>query len=214
MPSFFRRLTCPLNRISPADAWAEWPSLRMHSSFQTARILDCRCQAATGRPCVSREPSWLRSLPPALRLVRVVSPLAPGFASAPDATEPETRPPARPRRTLALSDDRFADLLAFVEPRLDTSLSTQLMANVARLSASYFHRAFVLRTGLTPHAWVMALRLKRAKELILGSSTSLTAIAADCGFFDQAHLTNTFRRTHGQSPNRWREEHAARRRRA
>lgn len=189
--------------------------MRLHSSFQTTRVLDCRCQAATGQPCVSREPSWLSSVPPALRLVRVVSPLAPGFAPAPNAqAKPEAKAPARPRRTLALSDDRFADLLGFVEPRLDTSLSTQLMADVARLSVSYFHRAFVLRTGLTPHAWVMALRLKRAKELILGSSTSLTAIAADCGFFDQAHLTNTFRRTHGQSPNRWREEHAARRRRA
>jgi transcriptional regulator GlxA family with amidase domain len=57
----------------------------------------------------------------------------------------------------------------------------------------------------------MALRLTRAKELILGSTTSLTAIAADCGFFDQAHLTNTFRRTHGKSPNRWREENSGRR---
>ncbi|WP_429242059.1 helix-turn-helix domain-containing protein [Luteibacter sp. 621] len=111
-----------------------------------------------------------------------------------------------------MSDDRFADLRRFVEASIDVSLPTSRLAEVAGLSVSYFHRAFVLRMGKTPHAWVMELRLRRARDMILSSSSSLTAIAADCGFFDQAHLTNTFRRIHGQSPNRWREEQAARRR--
>ncbi|UPG92732.1 helix-turn-helix domain-containing protein [Luteibacter aegosomatissinici] len=176
--------------------------MRLQSANPTAPALpECRCYTATGRLCTERTGAF-RSTPPVLRLVEVAA----------LATEvPATNGPARPRRTLALSDERFEALSAFVERSIDTSLPTSVLADVAGLSVSYFHRAFVLRTGQTPHAWIMGLRLRRARELILESATSLTAIAADCGFFDQAHLTNTFRRIHGQSPHRWREEQAARR---
>ncbi|MGF6492143.1 AraC-like DNA-binding protein [Luteibacter sp. 621] len=185
----------------PTFMWGRVANLRLHSVPLAARgLFECRCFTATGRPCTAR-PLSTKFTPPALRLVRIDSPY-----------DSPVRGVARHRRTLALSDDRFADLRRFVEASIDVSLPTSRLAEVAGLSVSYFHRAFVLRMGKTPHAWVMELRLRRARDMILSSSSSLTAIAADCGFFDQAHLTNTFRRIHGQSPNRWREEQAARRR--
>jgi transcriptional regulator GlxA family with amidase domain len=41
-------------------------------------------------------------------------------------------------------------------------------------------------------------------NLMRGSNASLTEIALSTGFSDQAHFTNTFRRTAGTTPRAWR----------
>ena len=47
-------------------------------------------------------------------------------------------------------------------------------------------------------------RIQRAKELITGSSLSLTQISLECGFCDQAHFCHMFTRSEGVNPMTWR----------
>jgi transcriptional regulator GlxA family with amidase domain len=49
-------------------------------------------------------------------------------------------------------------------------------------------------------------RVKRAKELLRGTSTSIAEIALACGFSDQSHLTRVFSKTFGISPGAWRRQ--------
>ncbi len=60
-------------------------------------------------------------------------------------------------------------------------------------------RAFKAHTGLTPIAFLTLERLKKSKQLLL-QNNSLASIANDCGFYDQSHFTNTFKKQFGTTP--------------
>jgi AraC family transcriptional regulator len=80
------------------------------------------------------------------------------------------------------------------------NVSLEGMAVAAGYSPFQFSRMFKATTGLAPHQFVMRLRLERAKRLLAGPMTGLAEVALACGFYDQAHLTNMFRRTYGTTP--------------
>ena len=57
------------------------------------------------------------------------------------------------------------------------------------------------QVGVSPKTLARLIRYERAaSELGHGSTTDLARVAAACGFFDQAHLTNEFRRIRGTTP--------------
>ncbi len=60
-------------------------------------------------------------------------------------------------------------------------------------------RAFKAHTGLTPISFLTLERLKKSKQLLL-QNNSLASIANDCGFYDQSHFTNTFKKQFGTTP--------------
>lgn len=78
------------------------------------------------------------------------------------------------------------------------------LSAVVNLSEAHFARMFKQTLGLTPHAFVLRRRLELAAQLMLESTESLTDIALDCGFTDQAHLCKQFRRSMGGTPAAWR----------
>lgn len=82
---------------------------------------------------------------------------------------------------------------------LDGDVSLQRLADVAGLSAFHFARRFKATVGVAPHAWVARLRLERAVRLIRGG-LPLSEAALACGFYDQAHMTNAFRKGLGVTP--------------
>jgi AraC family transcriptional regulator len=93
--------------------------------------------------------------------------------------------------------------LEFVEANLATKVKIGDLAAVARLSRSYFARAFQTSVGETPYTYITRRRVARAQKMIVSTVKPLSAIALDCGFSDQAHLTRIFRRIVGTSPGRW-----------
>jgi AraC-like DNA-binding protein len=84
------------------------------------------------------------------------------------------------------------------------------VAAVCGLSRSHFIDAFARTTGFTPHRWLQAHRLQKARTLLLESSLSIGEIAMICGFSDQSHLTRHFTRSFGSSPAAWRRAHRGR----
>lgn len=100
-------------------------------------------------------------------------------------------------------------ITAHIDANLDTALRVEELARIARLSQSYFARAFSGSFGCPPHRFVTRCRLERAKELMLKADVSLRQIATDCGFADQAHFSRIFLKFIGDSPARWRRALAA-----
>ena len=76
------------------------------------------------------------------------------------------------------------------------------LSAVAGLSRFELVRRFGAQIGLTPHAFQTNLRIARAKAL-LTTGAAPAAVAAACGFADQAHLTRTFRLAVGVTPARY-----------
>lgn len=76
------------------------------------------------------------------------------------------------------------------------------LAAVAGLSRFYLLRVFKQALGETPHGYLTNLRVRRARHL-LERGVPPAAVAAACGFADQAHLTRAFRTVVGLPPGRY-----------
>jgi AraC-like DNA-binding protein len=73
-------------------------------------------------------------------------------------------------------------------------------AALADIHPAHFSREFHRRTGETPNAFRRHARVRRASELLLGTSERIAGVALACGFNDQSHLTRTFHAALGLSP--------------
>jgi AraC family transcriptional regulator len=83
-------------------------------------------------------------------------------------------------------------------------LDLQTLAAESGYSRSHFLRMFETATGLTPHRYLLQLRLERAQELMRKGSASLIDIAALCGFSSHAHMSRIFRQLLGMTPSQYR----------
>jgi AraC family transcriptional regulator len=87
---------------------------------------------------------------------------------------------------------------------LDGRVPLKEVARACGLSVSYFSRAFRRSMGVTPHNWLLTLRVEVAKQKLREGRLSLRDVALACGFADQSHLTQVFTRSVGVSPGAWR----------
>ncbi len=97
---------------------------------------------------------------------------------------------------------------AYISTNLHAKIGSQDLARVAQCSPSRLHRSFKMTFGCTPHQYVIRRRIARAQRLMMISRESLIGISSKCGFVDQFHLRNMFRRVVGQPPGAWRRIHA------
>lgn len=76
-------------------------------------------------------------------------------------------------------------------------------------SRRQMERVFLQTTGVPLKFFCMIARLRHAADLIIHpASRSLTAVAHDSGYSDQAHMTRDFRRLAGVSPGQLRADDA------
>jgi AraC family transcriptional regulator len=65
---------------------------------------------------------------------------------------------------------------------------------------SHLTRLFKKATGLTPHRYLIMIRVDRARRLLLSTDESIAEVAAHVGFADQSHLNRHFKRIVGITP--------------
>jgi AraC-like DNA-binding protein len=75
-------------------------------------------------------------------------------------------------------------------------------------SGRHLTSRFRAEIGLTPKAAARVIRFDRARRLLVRKLTAggdylLADLAADCGYFDQAHLAREFRALAGCPPSQW-----------
>ena len=95
---------------------------------------------------------------------------------------------------------RMRRLIAYIEEHLDGNLTLEAMAAQVDVSPLYLARAFKAAIGQSPHQYVLARRLERAKELLRNTDTPIVDVALASGFSSQSHLSNWFVRLVGVSP--------------
>ena len=103
--------------------------------------------------------------------------------------------PARSRGMLG--KDQLRRVRDYVGAHLDEPIGVEALADIAARSPFHFTRVFTRSVGMTPHRYVVHLRLQRAIELVREGRSGLAEIAARTGFADQSHLSRWVRRVHG-----------------
>jgi AraC-like DNA-binding protein/quercetin dioxygenase-like cupin family protein len=82
---------------------------------------------------------------------------------------------------------------------LDGEQSVSGLARRCEVSRERIHRVMKHCLGMAPRDYLRAVRLHRARQLVMAGEP-IAAVAAECGFADQAHFTRWFRRSFGYTP--------------
>lgn len=99
----------------------------------------------------------------------------------------------------ALMPPRLRLVIERVEDAIGSAFSVEELAELAGLSPAHFAREFKRAMRETPHAFVTRRRLERAQQLLL-VGRSISEVASECGFCDQAHLSRLFKQRFGTTP--------------
>jgi AraC family transcriptional regulator len=86
---------------------------------------------------------------------------------------------------------RATDLL---DSAVRHTCSISALAREAGVHPVHLARVFRKSTGISPGEYLQRLRADRACDLLLNSKLPLSEVAADCGFYDQSHMTRMLRR--------------------
>lgn len=97
---------------------------------------------------------------------------------------------------------RFSSLVK--NHQSDRMLTTAVAAASMSMSRMHLNRRLRASTGQSTHEFIQALRLNRARELLVQHSTPIAAIAQEVGFRSISHFTKAFRLRFGITPARYR----------
>jgi transcriptional regulator GlxA family with amidase domain len=104
----------------------------------------------------------------------------------------------------------FDDLLVqqaadWLAERCTHDISTRDLADALHVSYRTLHRRFQAAAGMPPLAFLQALRVERAKELLEGTRLSLEQIVEKVGYSDASAFRRLFVRRAGLSPAQYRQ---------
>lgn len=107
---------------------------------------------------------------------------------------------ARPDRLKAPRERARLDrVLQMMHDRPQAPLSLETLGEAADLTPFQLIALFKRATGLTPHAYLVQLRLKAAMEA-LKSGMAIAEAATTAGFYDQSALTKHLKQCYGVTP--------------
>jgi len=106
--------------------------------------------------------------------------------------------------TLGLRRQGVVRALEMMRLRLADQMSLEYLAKTAAMSRFHFERVFHQITGLPPFVFLSAMRLVRARELVLSTDESITAICFNVGYNSVGTFTRRFTASVGISPRRLR----------
>lgn len=89
----------------------------------------------------------------------------------------------------------------------DPSLTNETLARLANISPAYFQRLFRQVHGVSPHQYIMDVRIRRAQQLLCHSASTVTSVAEACGFSSVYHFCRAFKQHTGQTPTEFSDLH-------
>jgi AraC-like DNA-binding protein len=85
----------------------------------------------------------------------------------------------------------------------DEPVAVENLAQQHGYSERYIQKLFVDFIGVPPKQFLNIQRFNRSLELIRSSRHSLTSIAYECGYYDQAHFIKSFKGFSGLTPSQF-----------
>ncbi len=111
----------------------------------------------------------------------------------------ERRPEPQPARRERAAVRRARE---YLRDRYRENVSLEELSGAVNLSPFHLLRVFREEVGLPPHAYLIGVRIRRAREL-LAAGCPVGRAAAETGFADQSHLSHQFKRKFGYTPGQY-----------
>jgi AraC-like DNA-binding protein len=103
----------------------------------------------------------------------------------------------------ALSPAQWHSVRDYCFAHMGDKITLDDLAAVCGLGRFHFLRQFKQTVGMTPHAWLVRLRLEHACSLLARSSQTIAEVAQRVGFYDQSHFNRAFRQAFGVPPSNY-----------
>lgn len=103
---------------------------------------------------------------------------------------------------------RLSMAKAWVEQNHASSLTVERMADIAMLNPYHFIRIFKKTYGLTPHQYLIEVRIDQARILLSESDQSVSSVCNAVGFDSLSSFSRLFKARVGVSPKLYRETSA------
>ncbi|MGF6558986.1 AraC family transcriptional regulator [Pseudomonas sp. S30_BP2TU TE3576] len=98
----------------------------------------------------------------------------------------------------------FTRVLEQIAEQFDEPLTLEHLAAAYGQNELRLLRDFTRYIGLTPHAYLVEVRLQAARRMIERTDRPLADIALDVGFAHQSHMGSAFRKHLGMTPSQYR----------
>lgn len=108
----------------------------------------------------------------------------------------------------AWQDRRLGKVVQQIVQQPENDWSVERLAAQAQLSRAQFMRLFKQQIGQSPHAFVQHIRLQKAALLLKSTQQTVLAIALNCGFASETHLSKAFKKHYATTPARYRKQQA------
>ncbi len=102
-----------------------------------------------------------------------------------------------------LNKVQLQKVVDYCQALLDNKINLADLSGLLDLSRYQFLRRFARSVGMTPHAWLLQLRLEKACQLLRRTDNPHKDIAAEVGFFDESHFSRAFKRHYGVTPSHY-----------
>lgn len=100
--------------------------------------------------------------------------------------------------------DSVSSAIEYIKQHFDEDLNLDDIASGVHLSSIYFHNMFKAAVGITPHKYLLNVRLSNAKKLLSITDMPFSEIASRCGFPSQSYFNYVFKREFGITPKKYR----------
>ena len=98
--------------------------------------------------------------------------------------------------------DEIQKVCAFIEENYAQNISLHDLSVIAKWDKYYLLRAFTRQKGISPYAYLEAIRIGKAKKL-LEHGVLPVEVALQTGFADQSHFSNFFKKFIGLTPKQY-----------
>lgn len=100
-------------------------------------------------------------------------------------------------------DENFEKIVSFLDKNYKENISLEELSKIFELNSFYIIRLFKSQMNMTPHAYLLNVKINKAKQL-LQKGYSIVDTALECGFFDQSHFHRNFLKIVATTPKEYR----------
>ncbi|MGT2887392.1 AraC family transcriptional regulator [Streptococcus didelphis] len=105
-------------------------------------------------------------------------------------------------------NEKIRQLVHYINTNFNKPLSIESLADYIGYSKTHFMTVFKQHTGTSCTEFVIQVRLSKACELLLNSTSSILEIAKDTGFNNLSNFNRQFKRYYLLTPSQYRKKHS------
>lgn len=103
-------------------------------------------------------------------------------------------------------DQRVKIILEYIHTHYNHQIKLDTLAELAHLSKAETIRVFKRHVGRTPFKYILDYRLERSISLLIGTRSTITETALECGFSSVSYYIKKFNQAYQITPRKYREE--------